>query len=178
MRIFGKNQDGWTGFGILGAILSSVIGALSFAGLMRLIPAEASVATPWVLVSLFILPLTYCVQLLFKIFDLKELSGLSKNEKRRLNPIINGKTRQLFIAIIYYVLSAVLVVTLLFFSSDNQELVKYIIVFIGGLLGVSIFSMALIFMEMKELTDFKATIKQRSDDKKNQRASLKRLNHK
>ena len=177
MATFCKTQDGWTGFGILGAILSAAIGALGFAGLMHLVPAEASVATPWVLVSLFILPLTYCVQLLFKIFDLKELGGLSKNEKRRLKPIINGKTRQLFIAIIYYVLSAVLVVTLLFFSSDNQDLVKYIIVFIGGLLGVSIFSMALIFMEIKELTDFKAKIKQRSDDKKSQRKALKRLNH-
>jgi predicted Abi (CAAX) family protease len=173
----GKYEQGWTGYGILGTILSAAIGVLGFSGLMRLIPAEASVATPWVLVSLFILPLTYCVQLLFKVFDLKELTGLSKNEKRRLKPIINGKTRQLFITIIYYVLSAILVVTLLFFSSDNQELIKPIIVLIGGLLGISIFSMALVFIEMKEVTDFKAKIKQRADDKKNQRSALKRLNH-
>ncbi len=171
MATIGSNQKGWAGFGVLGVILSAVIGALCFAGIMHLISAGASVVTPWVLASLFILPLTCCVQLLFKIFDLKELRGLSKNEKRRLKPIINGKTRQLFIAILYYVLSAVLVVTLLFFSSDNQDLVKYIIVFIGGLLGVSIFSMALVFIEMKELTDFKAKIKQRADDKKNQRSA-------
>ena len=69
MTTHGKYAQGWTGYGILGAILSAAIGALGFAGLMRLIPAEASVATPWVLVSLFILPLTYCVQLLFKVFD-------------------------------------------------------------------------------------------------------------
>jgi len=177
MITHGKYEQGWTGYGILGAILSASIGALVFSGLMRLIPAEASVATPWVLVSLFILPLTYCVQLLFKIFDLKELQGLSKSEKRRLKTIINGKTRQLFIAIIYYVLSAVLVVTLLFFSSDNQEFVRSITVLIGSLLGISIFSMALVFIEMKELTDFKAQIKQRADDKKSQRSALKRLNH-
>jgi hypothetical protein len=30
---------------------------------------------------------------------------------------------------------------------------------------------------MKEVTDFKAKIKQRADDKKNQRSALKRLNH-
>lgn len=160
---------------MLGLILSTIVGALSFDSLARFVPDDATISTPYIFISLFLLPLTFCVQLLLKVWDLKEQDGLSREEKRRLRPIIDGKSRQLFIAIIFYILSPVTIATMFFFSSFDANLFKAAIIITGGLLGISIFSIVIIFLEMRELVDFKAKIKQRTDEKKKQRAALKRL---
>ena len=175
MTNHGKTQVGWTRYGVLGLILSTITGVLSFGALVRFVPDGATISTPYIFISLFILPLAFCVQLLFKVWDLKEQDGLSREEKRRLNPIIEGKSRQIFIAIIYCILSPVIIAAMFFFSSFDAGLFKAAIVITGGLLGITIFSIIIIFLEMKELVNFKAKIKQRSDEKKKQRAALKRL---
>ena len=168
-------QQGWTAAGALGTILSAAVGSIAFEHLMRLIPHESALATPWVLVSLFLLPATFCIQLLLKLWDLKELDGLSRREKSRLKQIIDEKTRQLFIAIGYYVLSAVFVVAMFLFTSNEPHLFKVSIVTTGGLLGISLFSIGLIFSETKNVADFRAELKERSEAKQKQDAGLKRL---
>jgi len=172
-------QRGWTAFGAIGTIIAAGVGALAFEGLMRLIPIGANVATPWVLVSLFSLPLAYCVQLLLKIWGLKEQNGLSREEKRRLEKIIKGKARQLTIAIFCYVLFAFIIAILFFLSSSNPALFSPSILITGGFLGISIFSMGLIFSEMEELYAFKAKLanKATKNIKKNELLNrLKKIN--
>lgn len=172
------SQFGWTTFGVIGVMIAAAIGFISFEGLLNLIPSNYKITVPWVLVSLFLLPLTFCIQLLLKLWELREQDDISREERRRLKPLINGKTRQFFIAIIYYVLSAVIVVAFFFFTENNVELFRTVIKIAGGLLGISLFSIFLIFSEMNEISSFKADLKERVASKKRQKAALKRLNPK
>ncbi|MDI1277609.1 hypothetical protein [Methylobacter sp.] len=170
------SQQGWTSFGVIGVMVSAVIGIFGFEILLRLIPSNVSIVVPWAIVSLFVIPFTLCVQLILKLWDLKELDDISREERRRLKSIIDGKTRQFFIAIIYYVSSAVIVVTLYVFLANDVELFRIAIKVTGVLLGISMFSIYLILLEMKELSDFKAKLIERAISKKRQKSALKRLN--
>ena len=85
-----QSQLGWTTFGVIGVIVSAVIGAFGFEVLLRLIPSNTSMVVPWAIVSLFVLPLTLCVQLVLKLWDLKGQDDISREERRRLKSIING----------------------------------------------------------------------------------------
>jgi hypothetical protein len=85
------SQHGWTKFGVIGVVLSAFVGTLGFEMLLRLIPNDANIVVPWAIVSLFILPLTLSVQLVLKLWDLKEQDDISRNERRRLKSIINKK---------------------------------------------------------------------------------------
>lgn len=172
------SQFGWTTFGAIGVMTAAAIGFFSFEGLLNLIPGDNKMTVPWVLVTLFLLPLASCIQLLLKLWELREQDDLSREERRRLKPLIEGKTKQFFIAIVYYVLSAVIVVTFFFFSENNAELFRTVIKIAGGLLGISIFSMFLMISEMNEISDFKANLKERLASKKRQKAALKRLSSK
>ncbi|MCK9394186.1 MAG: hypothetical protein M0Q44_01170 [Methylobacter sp.] len=168
-------QKGWTTFGVIGVIASAAIGAFCFEILFRLIPVDATVVAPWAIVSLFLLPLSFCVQLILKLWDLKEQTNISREERRRLKLIIDEKTRRFFGAVFYYVLSAFIIVTLFFFLSNNAELFRIVIKITGGLLSISLFSIYLIMLEMKEIADFKAKLIERADSKKRQKLALKRL---
>jgi MFS family permease len=170
------SQRGWTMFGVIGVIASAILGAFGFEVLLRLIPQDVQIAVPWVIVSLFLLPFTLCIQLVLKLWELKEQDDISREERRRLNSIIDGKTRQFFIAIIYYVLSAVIVVVLFIFLANDTELFKMAIKITCALLGISIFSVYLILLEMKEISYFKAKIVERARSKEKQKSALKRLN--
>lgn len=170
------SQSGWTTFGVIGVIVSAAIGAFGFEILLRLIPSGAIVAVPWAIVSLFILPLSFCVQLVLKLWDLKDQENISREERRRLKSIINGKTWRFFGAIIYYVLSAFIIVTLFFFSANNAEFFRIVTLITGALLSVSMFSIYLIMLEMKEISDFKTKLTERAISKKKQKSALKRLN--
>jgi MFS family permease len=170
------SQQGWTSFGVIGVIISAVIGTFGFEILLQLVPSNVSIVVPWAIVSLFVIPFTLCVQLILKLWDLKELDDISREERRRLKSIIDGKTRQFFIAIIYYVSSAVIVVTLYVFLANDVELFRMAIKVTGILLSISMFSIYLILLEMKELSDFKAKLIEREISKKRQKLALKRLN--
>ncbi|MGB4498910.1 MAG: hypothetical protein WBI40_09430 [Methylococcaceae bacterium] len=166
-------QSGWTILGIIGVIISGGVGAIAFDLLFKV--AGYSNSIPWALVPLFATPLTLSVQLLYKFFDLKELEGISREEKRRLKSMIDGKTRQLYIAIGYYTFSAALTVILLFFFHSNTYLFENSIRIIGLLTGISLFSILLIINESREISDFKSKIHDRSESKKKQKSALKRL---
>jgi hypothetical protein len=166
-------QSGWTNLGVIGVMLAAVLGFYGFGLLVNIFHIKMSV--PWALVSVFLLPLGFCVQLLLKLWELKEQDNLSRDEHRRLKPMIEAKTRQFLIAIIYYVFSAAILATLFFFSESDVELFKFVIKLAGALLFISVFSVYLIFLEMKAISDFKANLKERIELEKRQKVALKRL---
>ncbi|WP_086480756.1 hypothetical protein [Oceanospirillum sanctuarii] len=172
------SENGWTLIGVLGVILSCALGAAVFSQLALWLSqnVSGSVAVPWLLVSLFMMPLTITFPLLLKLWELKDQQGMSRSEVRRLKGIIEGKTRQLYIAIGYYMLSAVTVAIILFLSSSNLILFKVGFVLVGGLLGISLFSVGLIINESHKISEFKSCLEERSREKKQQEATLKRLN--
>lgn len=170
-----KYELGWTAYAALGVIVAATIGALSFYGLFNIVPEEAIKVAPWVLVSLFLLPIAYAVQVLIKLWELNSVKGLSNNERRRLAHIIKGKTRQFFIAIMFYVLSAALIVILYSFTSIENGLFKLSIIITGGLLGISIFTVALIFSEMKEVYDFSNDLQVRKEVNEKKKIALNKL---
>ena len=69
-----KQQAGWTKFGLLGVIISAFIGALAFFCILSLLPQGVIIAAPWLLITLFLLPLTYCYQVMTKVTEIKERS--------------------------------------------------------------------------------------------------------
>lgn len=170
-----KTQLGSTLIGALGLLLSAVIGALCLDFVLNLIPVTNKIVIPWAIVSLFLFPFAYCVQTIHKLWELKEPSGLSKTEKRRLSYLISGKNRQLLFAAAFYIFSAVIAVVLFTLSSGNPAYFRSSVIILGGLLGVSIFSLALIYLEIKQINDFKVKLMQRVEDKKRRKAALKKL---
>ncbi len=168
-------QDGWTLAAVLGVIASAAIGAYCFDFLLKLVPNDVQITVPWVLITLFILPLTFAVQLLIKTWEINDEENLSRDEKRRLKVIVDEKIRQIWMAIIYYVLGAVVVAALFVFSSADQNLFRVTIQLTGGLLAISVFSVFLILSETHKLSKFRTKLKARADERKRQRAALKRM---
>lgn len=143
---------------------------------LQSIPSNLTITAPWAILSIFLIPLSLCVQLLLKLWEVKEQNNLSREEKRRLNILINKKT-QIFISIILYcVLSAVIGIVLFVFFTSDTESFKIIMILIGFLLGSSSSSIWLIIMETKKVAEFKAKLKEREESKKMQKLGLKRLN--
>ncbi|MFT6331217.1 MAG: putative membrane protein [Bermanella sp.] len=175
----GKHQQaGWTLYGAIGMIVFAGIGAFSFEFLLRFVLNDSTLASPWVLISVFLGPLTFCVQLFLKVLDLREQEGLNRDEKRRLEFIINGKIRQIYAAIAFYLVSASIVGALFTFMTFDINLFKYSVIICGALLGMSIFSTYLIFNEINDLAKFKAKLKDRSTAAKNKAAAIERLSKK
>lgn len=171
-----KSQAGWTNFGVIGTIISAFVGFFCFEFLLNLIPNDFKPVAPWAIVSVLLLPFGLCIQLLLKLWDLKEQDNISRQERRRLGIIIKGKKNRIYFAIGYYLLSAIVVVTLFIFLANDIEHFKLVVKITGAVLAISLFSVFLSLIEMDEISNFKAKIRQRNINKKQQKTALNRLN--
>jgi hypothetical protein len=170
-------QEGWTAFGALCLVIAAACGALAFAALLPVI-LEGKAAIPWAFISIFLLPITFSVQLLFKLTDLKDQKELSRDERRRLAVIVDEKLRQIKISIIFYVFSSAFIACFFMLADGNRALFSSALIIAGGLLGITLVSIGFIFNETQSVTDFKAQLQNRETEKKRQRATLKRLRSK
>ena len=149
-------------------ILSFMIGALCLYTLIYIYGVD-KMSAPSPIIAILVLPLAYCLQAIYKLSDLKESQQLTGEEARRLFYIVDIKRGRLFTCIIFYFLSAIFV-GISMIVNDGGSLFKTITLTIsGGLLGVTIYTVFIIYSLMNEVTNFKAKLVRREQDDKNRK---------
>ncbi|HGF8956739.1 TPA: hypothetical protein ACJCW2_001162 [Yersinia enterocolitica] len=153
---------------VLLTVLSFVVGALCLYGLIHHFGVD-KISVPSPIIAVLVLPLAYCLQAIYKLSDLKESQQLTGDEVRRLFYIIDIKRGRLFTCIVFYFMSAVFV-GISIMVSDGGPLFRAITLTIsGGLLGVTIYTVFIIYSLMNEVTNFKAKLVRREQDEKHRK---------
>jgi len=134
-----------------------------------------SVLIPLGMVGILIIPITYCSQAISKTNELKENTTLSSSELFRLDYIVNGRVRRLFLWLVFYVFAAVMLIIMNYLSSSDIKYIKLGILITGGCFGVSLLSVILIHKTTVEVSNFKAQLIQRDAKKKRKQDMLKEL---
>ena len=133
------------------------------------------IAAPWAVVGLMQLPLSYCIQAVFKTNEVNDHSSLTRSELRRLLPRVKYKRRVMVSLLAFYVFSTLFVVLGLMVSAGNQELLYKVLKLSGGLLFVSLYTSIFVHRMMIELQSFKALLNRRDSDKKERESLLDKL---
>ncbi len=133
------------------------------------------IAAPWAVVGLMQLPLSYCIQAIFKTNEANDHSSLTPSELRRLSPLVKSKRRTMVFLLAFYVFSTLFVVLGLMVSAGNQELLYKVLKVSGGLLFVSFYTSLFVHKIMIELQSFKAILNRRDSDKKERESFLDKL---
>lgn len=149
---------------ITSTVLFFIVGALCLFGLVHHFGAD-KISVPSPIIAVLVLPLAYCLQAIYKLSDLKESEQLTGDEARRLFHIVDIKRGRLFTCIVFYMLAAIFVGVSIMVS-DGGPLFKTITVSIsGGLLGVTLYTVFVIYSLMNEVTNFKANLVRREQEK-------------
>lgn len=149
-------------------ILSFLIGSLCLYGLIRYFGID-KMSVPSPIIAILVLPLAYCLQAIYKLSDLKESHQLSGDESRRLFYIVDIKRSRLFTCIVFYILSAIFVGVSIMVNDGGETFKTLTISISGGLLGVTLYTVFIIYSLMNEVTNFKATLIRRDQDEKNRK---------
>ncbi|WP_275628800.1 hypothetical protein [Pseudomonas sp. 273] len=171
-------QQGWSGLGAMAVILSAAIGALAAHYIVSSFDQNTPPVVQWGLLTVFLLPMGFAIQLWTSLNGIRETKGLSGNERRRIRVTIDGKIRQVQIAICFYVLSAMVIAFGLLLSPRSWPIYHIVTVFTGMSLGISTASIFLILHEWREISSFKSKVFERSVRKKQLEKKLESLNHK
>nr|DAL17467.1 MAG TPA_asm: hypothetical protein [Caudoviricetes sp.] len=149
-------------------VLSFLVGALCLYTLIHYLGVD-KMSVPSPIIAVLVLPLAYCLQAIYKLSDLKESQQLTGTEARRLYHIVDIKRGRLFTCIIFYILSAVFVGVSIMIA-DGGPLFKTVSITIsGGLLGVTVYTVFVIYTLMNEVTNFKAKLIRREQDEKHRK---------
>lgn len=154
-------------------IIAFIIGFILTKIVIGYIDLNSSI-TPWVLVTLFIFPSSFCVQAMLKLPESNEHAQLSSSELRRLKEIIRSKQIKLCLLIFFYIISAVIIVTM--FLMKNLNLYFGSIVSICfGLIFSSLSTLLYIKSIMDEIQSFKSLMLHRANKEKRKNELMKSL---
>lgn len=172
MRNFDK-QLGMVAHSFWFFLLSVCTGAFLFKVITVhfLLPSGA----PYFLMAAFLLPIGYLVPVLLKLYDLKEIDGINREERRRLASIVNDKARIITSMLLVLIVATVLLLVLFFVLSDKPYFYKKTFITAGGLLGAVIYLFCYSLRASCEISTFRAKLKERAENIKSKKAALKRL---
>lgn len=167
-------QYGWTATGALVLLLSAGLGAFAFDCILSLYPEGMKYSPPWLMISVFLFPIAFCIQVITKFREVETTEGLTMMEEKRLLRIVKDKRRQIWISIGFYSLSAIFTVAVfvlpanhpLFFAGYNV---------VGGLLGIGISVLTYVWREFESTNDFVNDRKRNSNKKKAINKSLEQF---
>ncbi|VXC94596.1 conserved membrane hypothetical protein [Pseudomonas sp. 8Z] len=173
-----KKQGGWTGIGVLAVVLSAAMGALLAHYIVSSFDRTTAPVVQWGLLTVFLLPMGFAIQLWVNLNSIRETKGLSGSERRRIRVTVSEKTRQAQIALSFYMLSAIIIAFGLWFSPASWKIYHAVTVFTGLSLGISIASFFLMIHEWREISNFKSKVFERSIRNKQLAKKLEALNPK
>ncbi len=153
-----------------------LLGAYIMGLLQPFIPADRSII-PIGIMGTLATPLTVSISLLLKLGDIKKLKAFSRQELRRIKPMLDSKVNNVYrLIVLYSVLS--FTVGLLLFSASLPDIAQYslwIYRVSGAALAFAITSSLLVLAEHKRTTDFEAHMIARSNQRKQKAALLKKM---
>lgn len=159
-------QGGWTGLGVLAVVLAAAIGGLAAHYIVSSFDQSTPPVVQWGLLTVFLLPMGFAIQLWVSLNGLRETKGLSGSERRRIATTVSEKIRQVQIALCFYVFSAVVIAFGLLLSPTSWKVYHAVTVFTGLSLGISTSSIFLILHEWREISQFKSKVFERSSKNK------------
>ncbi|MHC3749344.1 hypothetical protein ACYKDZ_10710 [Stutzerimonas stutzeri] len=157
-----KKQGGWTGTGVLAVVLSAAMGALLAHYIVASFDRTTAPVVQWGLLTVFLLPMGFAIQLWVNLNSIRETKGLSGSERRRIRETVSEKIRQVQIALTFYLVSAIIIAFGLWFSPASWKVYHAVTVYTGLSLGISISSFFLILHEWREISNFKSKVFERS----------------
>lgn len=161
-----KKQDGWTGIGALAVVLSAAMGALLAHYIVSSFDRATAPVVQWGLLTVFLIPMGFAVQLWTNLNGIRETKGLSGTERRRIRVTVTEKVRQVQIALSFYMASAIIIAFGLWFSPASWTVYHAVTVYTGLSLGISIASFFLMLHEWREVSNFKGRVFERSAHRK------------
>ncbi|MBZ3665545.1 hypothetical protein [Pseudomonas monteilii] len=140
------------------------------------IPQDKSII-PVGVIAVLASPIPIAMGVLSKLADVRKLKSFSRQEKRRLEPKIDRKVSAIHKLVMLYSLLSIAVGASLFFASieAGEEYSLWIYRFAGASFTFAIVSSWMLLAESKRTTDFEAYVINRSNERKQKAALLKRL---
>lgn len=168
-----KIQGGWTGIGVLAVVLSAAMGALLAHYIVSSFDRTTAPVVQWGLLTVFLLPMGFAIQLWVNLNSMRETKWLSGSERT-----VSEKIREVQIALSFYLVSPVIIAFGLWFSPASWKVYHAVTVYTGLSLGISISSFFLILHEWREISNFKSRVFERSARNKLLAKKLDALNPK
>lgn len=160
---------------LIGMLVFYFAGYFLFKSALGYITPGVVLTAPWAVVGLMQLPLSYCIQAIFKANEANDHSSLTPSEVRRLVPIVKSKRPKLVLLLAFYVFSTLFVILGLIASTNDQALLFRVLKISGGLLFISLYTSVFVHKIMVELQEFKALLNRRESEKKERESLLDRL---
>ena len=154
-------------------LLSASIGALAFWYLGSTINLTGGL--PWGILSVILIPAGFASQLLTKLYDAKELEGLTQREETRLRLIIGRKVKDTWLTIGFYVIAAATIAILFWLIPSDPSIAHRALALVGGLIGLMIWTFSPIAAGFGELSRFRSLVASRKQDEKGIQNALKKL---
>jgi hypothetical protein len=175
MKLGNAHNRGFAATSLLALLICVAVGALSFYALLKMIPTNTAILVPWAMVAILLLPLTFNYQVITKLQEVRDLSGINRAEKRRLQYIVADRITILRLIILLIVIYALLMgLGLMLFGADATKY-NWVIPAMGGAFGFSLYSVALALNYSNEVAAFKTKILDKEQSKEKQKAALERL---
>jgi hypothetical protein len=159
----------------LALLIYVIIGFLCFLTLADMIPAGVKPVIPWAMIAILLLPITFNFQALSKLRDVRNISGINREEKKRLKYLVEGKVSKVRFIIFSLIILGILMGAGLFLFAQDPIRYKMIIPAIGGLFGYALFSVHLALSYLGECSAFETKVLDKEKSKANQKAALDRL---
>jgi hypothetical protein len=170
-------QSGFTTLGILLSLGFALLAGYAFGFLANYIPPEKPPTAPLFLISILLLPSTLTAQLILKLSEVKKAKGLSREERRRIEQIVSIKTTKLYLLLVFYAFSAILIGAMFYAATlaVPVSVITWTLRVTGFLLLLSAIMAIYSVKETRKIGLFEAKITERSQERKAKVALLKRL---
>ncbi|WP_417522271.1 hypothetical protein [Marinobacter sp.] len=153
---------------------SAGFGALAASFVMQVSPSVLSV--PWYIVTAMLIPMGMAVTFWLKLNDLQaDCDGLNREERRRLGYIVEEKLRQVQVGMAFYIVSALFALFLIMIGNNSPAVLSWAIPTLGGLLAISLSSIGFLLAQLREVSQFLVTLKDRLRARKSKAKLKKRL---
>jgi hypothetical protein len=171
-----KSQRGYTGITFVMLVCVCILSGYLFGLLQCYIPADKQIL-PISLSTIMVGPIAIIAQAISKYGDLKKVRGLTRDEQRRLDPIINTKRRRLYFLLLFFLIATAGIAVLFYVATlsvpFNASLAALRIT--GTLMAAAIISGFRTYLDLSKIQDYEATITRRLEERKTKAALLKKL---
>lgn len=170
------NGAGVASFWLIVMLVICLLAAYLLGLVGKFVPQDKPVM-PLVIMGLILAPVTFVTQLIFKFNDMKKLKGINREEKRRLESIVNAKVLRLVLIDVFFVLATTVVGVLFYVAPFVPEfnLITWTLRAAGFLLAAAVFTFINVLLGTRKISDFEAKISNRALERKHKAALLKRL---
>ena len=171
------HRGGGVVLGLLALLCLCLLGGYGFGLLSRYIdPAKQLV--PVALTGILIAPIGLIAQAISRYGEIKKIKGLSRDEQRRLDEIVDPKRLALFYRLAFFMLSTAVVATLFYVATLKNvpfNAPLWALRFTGFILVYAVLASIKIYLDLAKIQDYETKVTRRMEERKGRAALLKKL---